>query len=98
MHLGASKSHFIRIGYARFKRPIEDVQKFRVITKQQLQGLSQRAMATCTEEILRRGVDVFDKQAVIEDDDGRVQMLEQIAALGWISAAPDLLFGVSFAA
>ena len=98
MHLCASKSHLVRIGYASFKRPIEDVEEFRVITEQLQQGLFERAVPADTEEIFRRGIDVFDKQAVIEDDDGGVQIFKHIAALWRIAAAPDLLSGLSFSA
>jgi hypothetical protein len=98
MHLCASKSHLVRIGYAGFQRPIEDVEEFRVITKQLQPGLFECALPADTEEIFRRRIDVFDKQAVIEDDDGGVQIFKYIAALWQIAAASDLLSGLSFSA
>ncbi len=88
VNLRAPQPHFIRVGYAAFQRAIEDVLEVPVVAKQLQQRLTERAQAADAEQTFRRGVHVFDKQTLTNDDDGRVQVIEHVTARRRISAVP----------
>ena len=54
-------------------------------------------MLADAEQIFRSGVQVFDKKTLIDNDDGRVQVFENMAALRRITALPGFFSGGLFA-
>ena len=88
MNLGTSQPYFIDIGDTSLERAHEYVLDFAVIAKQLQQRLPVGAMLADAEKIFRCGVQVFDKKALIDNDNGSVQVLEHMLAPRWVTALP----------
>ncbi len=88
MNLGTSQPYFIGIGDTALERAHEYVLDFTVIAKQLQQRLPARPMLADAKKIFRCGVQVFDQKALIDDDNGRVQVLEHRVASRRVAALP----------
>jgi len=69
----------IGIGGARFLDPHQDVLHFFVVANQLQQWPMFRARLANAEQILGRGVERLNQQAAVDDDDGRIQAVEDLA-------------------
>jgi hypothetical protein len=87
MHLGSPQAHFLRVSNAAGERAIKNVQELRVVAEQLQQRFSAGTPAADAEQVFGGGIDVFNEKILIDDDDGRDQVLEHVVALRWFTAA-----------
>ena len=81
VHFGRREMDFVRIVVAGGRDPAEDLAELRFVIDQLQQGFSACAVAADAKNVLGCRIEVGNEQVVIQQDDARVQAVENLACV-----------------
>jgi hypothetical protein len=76
VHLGRAQAQLVGVIVTRLQHAPENVAHLGLVVDQPQQGLAARALQADAEDVLGRGIEIDDQQAVVDKNDARAKAVE----------------------